>query len=226
MQKRNLFIALFLAVVFLLLSELGAHVAEAKPTFSYAAEEKRIYLTFDDGPSTVVTNRILDTLKEEGVKATFFIVSDRAETRKETLLRIAQEGHSIGVHSKSHDYGVIYQSTQSFLEDVRACAQFIRRVTGKAPTVYRFPGGRRSEEFSSLVKDEGLRIVSWNACCRDEEIANATAEQILQESVKSAKGKRNVVLLCHDSATHATTAEALPMLIAHFRQEGYAFCAF
>ncbi len=224
MQKRNLLFALFLATFLICISILGT--TRAVPAFSLAAEEKRVYLTFDDGPSTVVTNRILDTLKQEDVKATFFIVSDRAKTRKETLLRIAQEGHTVGVHSASHDYTKIYTSTDALLADVRECAQFITSVVGTPPRVYRFPGGKSSKDYLPLIEGEGLKCVSWNACCRDEEILGATAAQILEESVKSAKGKRNVVLLCHDSAHHANTAEALPQIIAYFRQEGYSFCAF
>ncbi len=226
MQKRNLFFALFFAIILILLSHLGTRMSEATPAFSFAAEEKKVFLTFDDGPSTVVTNRVLDVLKEEDVKATFFIVSDRAQSRKETLLRIAREGHTLGVHSKSHDYGKIYASEQAFRADVRACAEFIRTATGVSPTVYRFPGGERNTNLRKIVEEEGLKPIAWNAVCGDEEIAGATAEQLFLESVKTARSRNRIVLLLHDSAPHLPTAEALPKIIAHFRTQGYAFCAF
>ncbi len=226
MQKRNVFFALFFAVILVLLSHLGTKMAQSAPAFSYAAEEKRIYLTFDDGPSTVVTNRILDTLKEENVKATFFIVSDRAKTRRETLLRIAQEGHTVGVHSASHDYSKIYSSDEALLTDVKTCADFIYSVTGTLPTVYRFPGGKGTPAMHSLVQSAGYRVVGWNAVCGDEEIPCASAQMLVEESVKTAGNRQSVVLLLHDSAPHRQTAEALPSIIAHFHAQGYEFCAF
>nr|MDE6273526.1 polysaccharide deacetylase [Clostridiales bacterium] len=194
----------------------------------YAAEEKRIYLTFDDGPSTVVTGRILDTLKEQNVKATFFVVSDRALTRKETLRRIAAEGHTIGVHSATHEYGKIYASKQSFLEDVETCAKVIRNITGVTPRVYRFPGGGygHKDEYTPILKEMGYRVVAWNAVCGDEEIPHADADILFRTSVETAKGRNNVVLLLHDSAYRKATAEALPRIIEYFRAQNYTFCAY
>ncbi len=225
MQKRNVFIALFFALALILVSIVGSRTATAQPTFSYAAETKRVYLTFDDGPSTVVTNRILDTLKEEGIKATFFIVSDRAKSRTDTLKRIANEGHTLGVHSASHAYNAIYATPQALLLDVQTCADYIARITGKVATVYRFPGGER-KNFRAEVEKAGYRVVGWNACCCDEEILHASPQRLLEESVKSSRNKRSVVLLMHDSANHKNTAEMLPFLIAYYRAEGYSFCAF
>lgn len=227
MQKKKLLIALLFAVFLVLLSHVGTRMTAAQPAFSFAAEEeKQVFLTFDDGPSTVVTNRILDVLSREKVQATFFIVSDRAETRKETLLRIAQEGHTLGVHSKTHEYAKIYASNASLLADARACAAFIASVTGKMPDVYRFPGGQGTRAQRELLEREGFRVVSWNASCGDEEIAGASADMLVRKSAESAANKRRVVLLCHDSAPHRATAEALPRIIAHFRAQGYCFCAF
>ena len=150
MQKKYVPFLLFFAVLLVFAAHLGARLTAGTPAFSLAeaAEEKCVYLTFDDGPSTVVTNRILDTLKEESVKATFFIVSDRVSGREETLRRIVREGHTVGVHSATHDYGAIYASDEALLADADACAAVIRRVTGVTPRVYRFPGGGVEAERS------------------------------------------------------------------------------
>ncbi len=228
MQKKYIPVAVFFAVLLVLLSHLGAKMAESAPAFTFAEEQKRVYLTFDDGPSTVVTNRILDTLKEENVKATFFIVSDRAASRKETLLRIAKEGHTVGVHSKTHDYSQIYSSDEAFLKDVTSCAEYIERTTGIKPHVYRFPGGgtASNERKKKLLLDRGFRVVSWNAVCGDEEIPNADADTLVKTAIESSAGKKSVVLLCHDSAPHKATAEALPRIIAYYRAQGYEFCAY
>lgn len=227
MQKKYVPLVVFLAALLVLAAHLGARAVLAEPAFTYA-EEKRVYLTFDDGPSTVVTNRILDTLKEEGVRATFFIVSDRAHGREETLRRIAREGHTLGVHSATHDYASIYASDEALLADVETCATLIRRVTGVVPRVYRFPGGGTAarERQTLLLQKRGYRVVRWNAVCGDEEIRGACAAALVAESVRTAGNKQNVVLLLHDSAPHRATAEALPGIIAHFRARGYTFCAY
>lgn len=227
MQKRYIPVVFLLAVLLVLFAHFGARYA-AQPAFTYAEAEKRIYLTFDDGPSTVVTGRILDTLKEENIKATFFVVSDRALSRKETLRRIAAEGHTIGVHSTTHEYDKIYASRQSFLNDVQTCAKVIEDTTGVTPKVYRFPGGGygHKEEYTPLLKDMGYRVISWNAVCGDEEIPNADADILYRTAVETAKGKSPVVMLLHDSAYRKETAEALPRIIAYFRAQNYTFCAY
>lgn len=230
MQKRYIPLTVFFVALLLFLAHLGARVHLAEPAFTFAesGEKKTVYLTFDDGPSTVVTGKILDTLQRESVKATFFIVSERAETRKDTLRRIVAEGHTLGIHSTSHVYSKIYASDKSFLDDVTTCRRLIIDTTGVTPAVYRFPGGELgySEQRISLLKDLGLQVVQWNAVCGDAEIHDPDAAALYRRTVETSKGKRHVVLLCHDSASCTATAEALPQIIAYFRQAGYTFCAF
>ena len=225
MKKKHLPLLLFLAALLVFAAHAGARSLSPERAFPRAEEDRRIYLTFDDGPSTVVTGDILDTLKEEGVRATFFIVSDRAHGREEVLRRIVREGHTVGVHSATHDYASIYASDEALLADIGTCAALIRRVTGVRARVYRFPGGGHEEKVP-LLERAGYRVVRWNAVCGDEEIAGASPERLVRESVRTAGGRKNVVLLLHDSAPHRATARALPAIIAHFRAEGYSFCAF
>ena len=228
MQKKYVPLVVFLAALLVLAAHLGARAVLAETAFTFAEEEKRVYLTFDDGPSTVVTNAILDTLKEEGIKATFFIVSDRAHGREETLRRIVREGHTVGVHSATHNYSDIYASDEALLADVNECATLIRRVTGVVPHVYRFPGGGTSarERQTKMLERLGYRVVRWNAVCGDEEIRNASAATLTEESMRTAGDKNTVVLLLHDSAPHRATAEALPDIISRFRARGYTFFAY
>lgn len=234
MQKKYLPLALVLVVLLTLLALVGMRTMEAAPTIGFAAESKQdsavkqVYLTFDDGPSTVVTGRILDILGEEQVKATFFIVSDRVYRREETLKRIASEGHTLGVHSATHIYHEIYASDEAFLKDVKTCASVIEKTTGITPRVYRFPGGgpKNKEHHTEILKRLGYRVVGWNAVCGDEEIPHASAEQLLQETIKTSQGKEKVILLLHDSATHKETARALPGIISYFRDRGFTFCQF
>lgn len=230
MQKRYIPLAVFFAVLLVFLAHFGARLTLAVPAHTYAEEsaEKKVYLTFDDGPSTKVTNRILDILNEENVKATFFVVSDRTYGRKETLRRIAAEGHTLGVHSKSHKYSEIYASDDALLKDVDACAKVITDTTGIKPHVYRFPGGgmQARKRLTPLVEAKGYRVIGWNAVCGDEEIAGASADVLYETALKTSAGKNTVVLLCHDSAPHKATAEALPRIIKSFREQGYVFCAY
>lgn len=229
MQKRYLPLTFLIVMALAILAAAGYRaMTEAAPTIGLAEEEKKVYLTFDDGPSTVVTNRVLDTLKEENVKATFFIVSDRVAGREDVLRRVCEEGHAIGVHSASHVYSEIYASEESFLKDVSRCEEVISRVTGVKPQVYRFPGGgpRGRERYAALLRERGYRIVFWNAVCGDEEIPRAEAETLYRETVKTSRGKSPVVLLLHDSAPHAATAEALPRIIAYYKEQGYVFCRY
>lgn len=228
MQKRYIPIALFFALILIILAHFSGRALAVPASFTYGeTATKNIYLTFDDGPSNSVTEPVLDTLKEEGVKATFFVVSDRVHGREDILKRTAEEGHTIGVHSASHDYKKIYASDEALLKDIDTCAAAIKRVTGISPTVYRFPGGSSlHKDKRELVKNHGYRVVEWNAVCGDEEIPNASKETLVKRALESAKGKKRVVLLLHDSASHKATANALGDIIRAFKNQGYTFCAY
>ena len=134
----------------------------------------------------------------------------------------------MGVHSKSHVYSEIYASEETLLKDVDACANVITQTTGIIPHVYRFPGGgmKYREHYTRLLEPKGYTVVRWNSVCGDEEIMGASAETLAQTAAQSSRGKKNVVLLLHDSSSHTATAEALPAIIEYFRTNGYVFCAY
>ncbi len=185
-----------------------------------------VYLTFDDGPSDRVTPKILDTLLKEDVKATFFIVGRSAERRKGLVRRAFDEGHSIGVHSYSHDYKSIYSSPAALLDDIEKCNDLIEDITGTRSCVYRFPGGsfNLSGRLTSAVERAGYRYVDWNASIKDAEYAHPQPGQLIRAAEEGARGRRTVVLLCHDSTDKTATAQALPEIITYFRSSGYTFC--
>lgn len=201
-------------------------------TFAHAdtpgPADKSVYLTFDDGPSDKVTPKILDVLKEENVKATFFIIGRQAQTRMGILKRAFTEGHTLGVHSYSHEYHKIYASTQSLLEDIDKCNEVIKSVTGSYSDIYRFPGGSfgLSNKFITAVTAHGMRYVDWNASTRDAEIYDATPQQLYTAAVNTAANSESIVLLAHDSTTKSATAEALRNIIRHFKDKGYLFNTF
>ncbi len=227
MQKKFIPLAVFFAALLVFLAHFGTrYTTAARPAFAFAESEKEIFLTFDDGPSTKVTGAILDVLKEERTPATFFAVGEHIPGRREILQRAVAEGHSVGVHSMTHVYKEIYASDASLLKDVADCAAAIEEATGVKPTLYRFPyGGERRKRQRALIEAQGYTVVGWNAECGDGIAKDATAESIFETAVRTAGKKRRVVLLLHDGAGHEATAEALPRIIAHFREEGFAFRA-
>ena len=226
MLKRNQYLLLAaFAVLLAILAHFSGRMA-ATPAFTFADERREVFLTFDDGPSTVVTGKILDTLQEENIKATFFVVGERVYGRKEVLKRMVREGHTVGVHSQSHRYDEIYASAEALVGDVQACAKLIEETTGVAPKVYRFPGGGRHEREEEILQGLGYHIVWWNAVNGDAELTAPDAQTLAETALRTSKGKKRVVLLMHDRADCAATAEALPAIIKAFREEGCVFRAF
>lgn len=194
----------------------------------YADSAYKVYLTFDDGPSDRVTPKILDTLKDEGVKATFFIVGKSVKGRENIVKRAYDEGHSIGVHSYSHDYKSIYSSPRALLEDIEKCNKIIEEVTGRRSCIYRFPGGSFGvkSQLVSAVTDAGYRYVDWNASVRDAEIVNATPQELVEAAKSSSTDRKTVVLLCHDTTDKTSTAAALSEIIGFYKAGGYNFYTF
>lgn len=220
--------AALLMCAFLIVFYVSPKFSKSTVTFAESSDGKVIYLTFDDGPSDRVTPKILDVLKDEGVKATFFIVGRNAETRKYLLKREIDEGHTVAVHSYSHYYPEIYFSPESLLKDIDKCNKIIEEVSGKPSTLYRFPGGSFgiSSEMINAVMQHGMRYVDWNASTRDAEIYGATPDQLLKASVATSANSEHIVMLAHDSTTKSATAEALKDIIRHYKNLNYTFKTF
>ena len=190
--------------------------------------QKCVYLTFDDGPSDRVTPKILDVLKEENVKATFFIVGKMAERRKYLVKREFDEGHTVAVHSYSHVYNDIYSSAEKLLEDIDRCNRLIKDITGSYSGVYRFPGGSFcvKRELIDAVTLHGMRYVDWNASMRDAELINPTPEDLLKAAINTPANRDHIVMLAHDTTDKTVTAQALKSVIKYYRDKGYIFETF
>ena len=109
----------------------------------YHSETKRAFLTFDDGPSAV-TPTILEVLKQENVKASFFVLGSRVEDMPDIIKRIYEEGHYIANHGYSHTYSAIYSSPQAVLDEYNKCNEAVKKAIGKQEYnshLFRFPGG-------------------------------------------------------------------------------------
>lgn len=193
---------------------------------------KRVFLTFDDGPSTSVTPYILDLLKQENIKATFFVLGVKAEANPDVLKREYEEGHFIGNHGYSHKYKEIYSSSQAVLDEYNKANQIIRDAIGNQnynSLVFRFPGGSSGgpyhdlkQQAKELLKQNGIASLDWNALTND--LAGASSkEKIMQTFYDTVEGKNSVVLLMHDAADKILTYECLPEMIKYFRDNGYTF---
>lgn len=190
--------------------------------------QKCVYLTFDDGPSDRVTPKILDVLKEENVKATFFIVGKLAERRKYIVEREFNEGHTVAVHSYSHVYKDIYSSTEKLLEDIDLCNELIKEITGNYSHVYRFPGGSfgLNNKLIKAVTLHGMRYVDWNASMRDAELINPAPAELLKAAIETPANGDHIVMLAHDTTDKIATAQALKSVIKYYKDKGYVFESF
>lgn len=205
----------------------GAGAPEIESTGKSEAESgilqkegvRRVYLTFDDGPSSN-TSEILEVLDKYEVKATFFVVGKEDEAAKQMLSEIAKAGHSIGMHSYSHKYGEIYGSKEAFLEDYQRIHDYIEEYAGIDSRIYRFPGGTSNSvsnipmgEFVDLLEEDGVFVFDWNISSKDAGGTALSAQQIVKNCLEGIESKENVIILMHDAAQKDTTVEALPMII-------------
>jgi len=198
----------------------------------YNSEYKRVFLTFDDGPSKTATLPILDVLKKENVKATFFVLGSRVDLYPDIVKRQYDEGHFIASHGYSHVYSQLYSSPQSVLDEYNTTLASIRNAVQAPeynPHLFRFPGGYKGgkyavikEHAAQLLEQNGVLHIDWNALTADSAGAETT-EQFIAELEKEVPKYNSVVVLMHDNGTKKATADALPAIIQYFRDRGFVF---
>jgi len=183
--------------------------------------KRKVYLTFDDGPSAY-TEEILDILDTYDVKATFFVTGETAKSHPERYVEIVNRGHSLGMHSYSHKYGEIYASKEAFEEDFNKLRDFLKETTGKEPDIYRFPGGSSNtvsdvdmKVFCDFLEEEGVSYFDWNISSKDANRGTASPEDIYHNVVDDLERFDNAIVLMHDSVKKHTTVEALPQIIEY-----------
>lgn len=180
---------------------------------------RKVYLTFDDGPSSY-TEEILDILDQYDVKATFFVVGKESDWAREALQEIVDRGHTLGMHSYSHKYAEIYESVESFSEDLDKIQNYVYDATGVTSAVYRFPGGSSNtiskvdmNDFADYLDTREIRFFDWNVSSGDAVKGGASVEQITKNVMGDVVRHKNVIVLMHDAANKRTTVEALPIII-------------
>lgn len=174
-------------------------------------------LTFDDGPSGALTERLLDGLRARGVHATFFVCAYRVAQYPETLCRAAQEGHEIGLHGCCHDY-MHRMPREAVYDDLVCCLQAVTECCGLAPKLFRPPGGLCSEELYAAAEDAGMSVILWSV---DPEDWNTDKHaQVFPCILRGAAP--GAVILMHDLSENSVDCalRAVDALLA----EGWQFC--
>ena len=219
----------------ILQTTLQAVSTEANKELRYPAElafkedgKKIAFLTFDDGPTSTNTPKILEVLKHYNIKATFFIIGYEAEKYKDILIKIKNEGHAIGNHTYSHNYEKIYCSVDKFITDIKKTNDVFKQILGNdfKTRICRFPGGSFGESkrpFIQELEKEGYVDINWNTITGDAEGINVDKNKLVNRLKTTAKQQNHLVILMHDSPSKNTTAEALPEIIEYLKEKGYEF---
>lgn len=192
------------------------------------ANNGTIYLTFDDGPKSGTTDKILDILKEENVKATFFVTNSGPD---ELIKRAYDEGHSIALHTASHNYSQVYASEENYFSDLESVQDRVFRITGYKSMIIRFPGGssntisKKYKEgiMSSLtekVLEKGYKYYDWNLSSGDAGVTNSP-DGVYDIVSRNLSHDRVNVILMHDTKTH--TRDSLQRIIKYAKENGYTF---
>ncbi|AYE33499.1 polysaccharide deacetylase family protein [Clostridium septicum] len=229
-NKLNIFIFSLVFILFISYNICPNALTIHNENDNTESEEKIVYLTFDDGPGGKTTLKILDTLKEENVPATFFIIGEQIQGQENTILRMKNEGHSIGLHSFSHEKAKLYRGNEGFLKEMLEDQESLYKVTGEKYHILRFPFGcnnntyKLNQSMIDLLHENNLRVYDWNTDSGDGANPNSSPETIIKKAC-SNKNQNKVILLMHCSYMHKNSAKALPNIIKYYKSEGYKFKA-
>lgn len=193
---------------------------------------KTIYLTFDDGPSPR-TPEVLKILRDNGVKATFFVTA-RSKNSSHYMKDIVADGHTIALHTYSHDYAKVYASEEAYFADLQQISDLVYSETGVRTNLIRFPGGSSNTvskkycpgimtNLTRQVVGKGYVYFDWNVTSGDADKGGSSAQQIINNCRKVPKKSDAVIVLMHDSVEKRTTVEALPEVIAYYKAAGCKF---
>lgn len=185
---------------------------------------RKVYLTFDDGPSDN-TDKILDILKEYNVKATFFVVAKTDDESIRRYNRIIDEGHTLAMHSYTHVYNQIYADLDSYKQDVLSLQDFLYETTGIKPVIYRFPGGSSNtvmnvdiQECISFLDEQGITYFDWNVSSGDATGNGYPASTIAENVLNGCEKHDEAVVLMHDANNKNATVASLPTIIEKFQE--------
>ncbi len=197
----------------------GGMVVHGEPVRRASTEERRIAITFDDGPSEEKTREILQILAENDAKATFFVIGENARAHPDRIREIHDAGHEIGNHTWSHRY-LTKMSADEIREEVGKTEEILTEICGEKPVVFRPPGGYFSTETISQVEGMGYTCVLWSVDTRDWTMVSA--QKIIRQVENGAAAGE--IILFHDLGDkRLSTPDALRILLPRLKEEGYQF---
>lgn len=179
--------------------------------------KKIAYITIDDGPSKY-TNKILNILEENNVKATFFMIERNMLNHKQEVIDVTEQGHSVGFHSVTHDIKQLYKTPQATLDEFNTCNSTYYDITGYESKLIRLPYGSKPympQESYEILDKNGYIIWDWNLDTQDW---RATTDNIVSNVLYYARDKQHLVLLMHEKEQ---TVNALDAMIKVLKQRGY-----
>lgn len=210
--------------------ELYPELYADNPPTAFKEDSGTIYLTFDDGPSDR-TSDILEILDRYDIKATFFVCGGNGEKEQELMRQVAEAGHTIGIHSISHDYEKIYASVESYLDDFYETYMSVYNATGVKPQIFRFPGGSINNynrfTYMQIIAEmtrRGFVYYDWNVSGEDA-VKGADWTSIynnIMSGIQRNTADRSIVLL-HDSQSKENTVYVLEDVIDELLADGYKF---
>lgn len=185
---------------------------------------KKVYLTFDDGPSQN-TEKILDILDQFKVKATFFVIGKTDKFSKKMYKEIYEKGHTLAMHSYTHQYDKIYKTIGAYKKDLTQLSDLLFDVTGEKPKYLRFPGGSSNrvskismKKVIRYVDAQGLTYFDWNVINGDATGQRLTKKQMINNVISGVKTYDNAMVLMHDSAVKDMTVETLPTVLKKLKK--------
>src|SRR5262245_20061009 len=190
-------------------------------SLSAGPARNRVALTFDDGPHPVDTPAILSALEENGAKATFFFVGEKARRHPALVRRAADSGHELGAHSDTHPWWFSLASRGRLRREVRESAATLARLSGRRPRYFRPPMGHKGLSLETVLQEEGLKMVTWSV--RPFDTVSRSPEAIRSHLVGRA-GPGGILLL-HEGirrriAGVSHTVAALPGILRGLRERG------
>lgn len=199
-----------------------------------ASSENRVYLTFDDGPSAN-TDEILDILKENNTKATFFIIKRDDPESIARMKRMYDEGHTVAMHTVSHEYPLVYADLPAYKEDVDGIKTFIDDTLGIDCKFYRFSGGSSNtiykhygisdiHECIDYLDSRGIKYFDWNISNSDSENKKYSPAELAANVVEYIGDTGVYNVLQHDAPAKKNTVQSLQIIIDDLKAKGYTFC--
>ncbi|GLX67290.1 polysaccharide deacetylase family protein [Paenibacillus glycanilyticus] len=182
-------------------------------------ENKRIALTFDDGPYPETTEPILDLLKEYNAKATFFVVGTRVERFPETVKREVAEGHEVANHTFNH-YFLQQKNTETVQDEIVRTEQALEKVIGQKPLLFRPPGGFYNDRMLAVAKKYGYTTVLWSWHQDTNDWRAPGVQKIVNKVLNNARN--GDIILLHDYVPRSVqTVEALKLILPELQRRGY-----